>query len=191
MLVKTNVDISIKIQPRHPPFCLNSQTRGIWNEFFNWPDVANFLVLMLRFVFTQRKRTQASAQAQGKGKILIFVLMLASTPFSRWNRELKHARIETRTLTGRENIACQDSGVSQIFIFIISNGQKILSNVNVVVWRRVKRENSSLPVAVRVSKTRLLKLPNKCSYACAWACVISENQALKGHFAVGVKFGRP
>ena len=40
---------------------------------------------------------------------------------------------ETRTLTRRENIACQDSGVSQIFIFIISNGQKIFSNVNVVV----------------------------------------------------------
>ena len=26
-------------QPRHPPFCLNPQTRGIWNECFNWPDV--------------------------------------------------------------------------------------------------------------------------------------------------------
>ena len=35
--------------------------------------------------------------------------------------------------TGREHFACQDSGVSQIFILIISNGEKILSNVNVVV----------------------------------------------------------
>ena len=40
---------------------------------------------------------------------------------------------ETRTATGREYFACQDSGVSQIFILIISNGEKILSNVNVVV----------------------------------------------------------
>ena len=35
----------------------------------------------------------------------------------------------------------------------------MLSNVNVVVCRQVKRENRSLPVAVRVSKTRVLKLP--------------------------------
>ena len=39
---------------------------------------------------------------------------------------------ETRTATGRENFVCQDSGVSQIFVLIISNGEKILSNVNVV-----------------------------------------------------------
>ena len=66
---------------------------------------------------------------------------------------------ETRTATGREHFACQDSGVSQIFVLIISNGEKVLSNVNVVEWKQVKRENSSLPVAVRVSKTRVLKLP--------------------------------
>ena len=40
---------------------------------------------------------------------------------------------ETRTATGKEYFACQDSGVSQIFIPIISKGEKILSNVNVVV----------------------------------------------------------
>ena len=40
---------------------------------------------------------------------------------------------ETRTATGREHFACQDSGVSQVFIPIISNGEKVLSNVNVVV----------------------------------------------------------
>ena len=39
---------------------------------------------------------------------------------------------ETRTATGREHFTCQDSGVSQIFVLIISNGEKILSNVNVV-----------------------------------------------------------
>ena len=68
---------------------------------------------------------------------------------------------KTRTPTGREHFKCQDNGVSHIFILIISNGEKILSNINVVEWRQVKRENGSLPVAVRVSKTRVLKLPFK------------------------------
>ena len=67
---------------------------------------------------------------------------------------------ETRMATRRGHFSYQDGGVSQIFIWIISNGEKILSNVNVVVWRQIKRENSSLPVAVRISKTCMLKLPN-------------------------------
>ena len=66
---------------------------------------------------------------------------------------------ETRTTTGRGHFACQDSGVSPIFIPSISNGEKILGNVNAVVRRQVIRENSSLPVAVRISKTCVLKLP--------------------------------
>ena len=41
--------------------------------------------------------------------------------------------LETRTATGREHFAYQGSNVSWIFILIISNGEKILSNVNVVV----------------------------------------------------------
>ena len=40
---------------------------------------------------------------------------------------------EMRAATGREHFAWQDSGASQIFILIISNGEKILSNINVVV----------------------------------------------------------
>ena len=67
---------------------------------------------------------------------------------------------EMRTATRRENFVCQDSGVFQIFILIISNGEKLHSNVNVVVSKLVKRENSSLPVAVRISKTGVLKFPN-------------------------------
>ena len=47
--------------------------------------------------------------------------------------------LETRTATGKEHFACEDSGVSQIFILIISNGEKIFSNVNVVVLRQVKK----------------------------------------------------
>ena len=40
---------------------------------------------------------------------------------------------ETRTATGREQFAFLHRIVSQIFILFISNGEKILSNVNVVV----------------------------------------------------------
>ena len=47
-----------------------------------------------------------------------------------WSRKIK-------------DFACQDIGFSQIFIPIISNGEKILSIVNVVVWRQAKSENSS------------------------------------------------
>ena len=50
------------------------------------------------------------------------------------NRELISKRIfETRTAIGREDFTCENSGVSQIFVLIISNGEKIHSNVNVVV----------------------------------------------------------
>ena len=76
-------------------------------------------------------------------------------------RESVSTRVfERRTTTGREHFACQDSGVSQTFILIISNGEKILGNVNVVVRRQGKRENSSLPVAVGVPKPRVPKLPS-------------------------------
>ena len=40
---------------------------------------------------------------------------------------------EARTATGRKHFACQDSVVSQIFILIISKGEKIRGNVNVVL----------------------------------------------------------
>ena len=40
---------------------------------------------------------------------------------------------ETRTATGREHFASQDGGVPKSFVVIISNGEKILGDVNVVV----------------------------------------------------------
>ena len=45
---------------------------------------------------------------------------------------------EMRTATGREHFAYQDSGVSQSFILIISNGEKILSNINVLCEGKLK-----------------------------------------------------
>ena len=74
-------------------------------------------------------------------------------------RSLSTRVFETRTVTGREHFACWESIVSKIFILLISNAEKILSNVNVAVCGQVKSENSSLPVTVRVSKTHVLKLP--------------------------------
>ena len=52
--------------------------------------------------------------------------------------------------------------LTDFFIMLISNGEKILSNVNVVMRGQVEIENSSFPVAVRDSKTRVLKLPINC-----------------------------
>ena len=40
---------------------------------------------------------------------------------------------ETRTATGRQHFARQDNGASQIFMLIISNGEKILNSVILVV----------------------------------------------------------
>ena len=48
-------------------------------------------------------------------------------------RSLSMRVFETRTEAGKEHFGSQDSDVSQIFILIISNGEKILSNVDVVV----------------------------------------------------------
>ena len=45
---------------------------------------------------------------------------------------------EARTETGSEYFACQDSALSQIFKLIVSTSQKILDNINAVVWREVK-----------------------------------------------------
>ena len=59
---------------------------------------------------------------------------------------------ETRTATGREHFPCQDRIVSQIFILLISNGGKILSNVNVVVRGQVK---------VKIAHFRLPSVPQK------------------------------
>ena len=40
---------------------------------------------------------------------------------------------KTRTATGREHFASQDRGVPKRFVLILSNGEKILGDVNVVV----------------------------------------------------------
>ena len=82
--------------------------------------------------------------------------------FDRVNSELKAKVFEPQTKAGSEYLACQDSGVAQILKLIVSDNGKILNIMNLVVRRRDNKENSSLPVAVRVSKMSLAyKLDNR------------------------------
>ena len=67
--------------------------------------------------------------------------------------------LERRTSTGSGLFSFFDSGFAQIFSQIASITVKKLRNTNFISSRHVKRENTSLPVDVRRSKTSLLKLP--------------------------------
>ena len=67
---------------------------------------------------------------------------------------------ERRTSTGSGLFSNFDGGFAQIFSQIASITVKKLRNTNFISSRHVKRENTSLPVDVRRSKTSLLKLPN-------------------------------
>ena len=66
---------------------------------------------------------------------------------------------EGRTSTGSGLFSFFDGGFAQIFSQIASITVKKLRNTNFLSSRHVKRENTSLPVDVRRSKTSLLKLP--------------------------------
>ena len=66
---------------------------------------------------------------------------------------------ERRTLTGSGLFSFFDGSFAQIFSQIASITVKKLRNTNFISSRHVKRENTSLPVDVRRSKTSLLKLP--------------------------------
>ena len=66
---------------------------------------------------------------------------------------------ERRTWTGTGLFWFFDGGFAQIFSQIASITVKKLRNTNFISSRHVKRENTSLPVDVRRSKTPLLKLP--------------------------------
>ena len=65
---------------------------------------------------------------------------------------------ERRTSTGSGLFSSLDGVFAQIFSQIASITVKKLRNTNFISSRHVKRENASLPVDVRLSKTPLLKL---------------------------------
>ena len=76
---------------------------------------------------------------------------------------MKNARAERAKLlgaTGREHVARQGSGVSQIFILIISNGEKILSTVNVVCEDKLD------------GKTAHLRLPSASPKRACLSCIL-------------------
>ena len=66
---------------------------------------------------------------------------------------------ERRTSIGSGLFSIFDGGFAQIFSQIASITVKKLRNTNFISSRHVKRENTSLPVDVRRSKTSLLTLP--------------------------------
>ena len=86
-----NLDkLFIKINPGLCHFVQMLKHGGIWNECFNWQDTSRrskFPCALRCFVFTRHKANTSISTR--KGKILILVLMLASRPFSRWNKSLR------------------------------------------------------------------------------------------------------
>ena len=56
-------------------------------------------------------------------------------------------------------VGALERDLSQICKLIVYTSQKILNNKNVEVWRQVKKENSSLPVAARLTKTSRAQAP--------------------------------
>ena len=95
--------------------------------------------------------------------------VLSSSPPSLSTRHVLKAVIgslsnnvfERRTSTGSGLFSFFDCGFAQIFSQIASITVKKLRNTNFISARHVKRENTSLPVDVRRTKTSLLKLPIK------------------------------
>ena len=82
--------------------------------------------VMLQSRYLRSKRCAQTISAN----VLKITLTLSLT-----NRELNSTCdvFETWTTTGSEHFACPDSSVSHIFKLIISNVEKILYNINVIV----------------------------------------------------------
>ena len=83
----------------------------------------------------------------------------AQSRLTRLIGSLSNDVFERRTSTGSGLFSFFDGGFAQIFSQIASITVKKLRNTNFISSRHVKRENTSLPVDVRRSKTSLLKLP--------------------------------
>ena len=99
--------------------------------------------------------SKCKKKIQGKS-----TLVRASGRFELALGSLSNNVFERRTSTGSGFFSFFDGGFAQIFSQIASITVKKLRNSNFISLRHVKRENTSLPVDVRRSKTSLLKLPN-------------------------------
>ena len=89
----------------------------------------------------------------------ITVTRLNAAAFIKLLGSLSNNVFERRTSTGSGLFSVFDGGFAQIFSQIAYITVKKLRNTNFISSRHVKRENTSLPVDVRRSKTLLLKLP--------------------------------
>ena len=84
---------------------------------------------------------------------------------------------ERRTSTGNGLFAHLSRDFEQIFGQIVSLRIKTLGNINTVASRLTRRENGSLPVDVRRSKTSLLKLPSNTPQTQRFNCRLLERFA--------------
>ena len=90
---------------------------------------------------------------------LNFPVLSISTELVTLIGSLSNNIFERRTLTGSGLFSFFDGSFAQIFSQIASITVKKLRNTNFISSRHIKRENNSVPVDVRRSKTSLLKLP--------------------------------
>ena len=98
---------------------------------------SNLIIMTFHVVVktrTAKKCIKMQNARAGRAELLFLVINLLGS--------LSMRVFETRTSTGREHFACQDNAVSQIFIPIIANGEKILSNVNVVCKDKLKEKTA-------------------------------------------------
>ena len=65
-------------------------------------------------------------------------------------------KFSVKSSTGSDPFSFLDDGFDQIFSQIVTIRVKKLSNTNFISSRHIERENSSLPVDVRPSKTLCL-----------------------------------
>ena len=77
----------------------------------------HFYGISISFYQIQMIQTKLESFSSNNAFLVLVVEVLGS---------LSKRAFDTRTDTGRKYFARQDSGVSQIFILIISNGEKIL-----------------------------------------------------------------
>ena len=65
----------------------------------------------------------------------------------------------SRTETGDENFACQDSDVSQIFKPTFPISERILQNLNVLVEDKINRKTAHFRLKSVAQRLRVPKLP--------------------------------
>ena len=127
--------------------------RGLGNNG-HWCQRQSSLAHRFGLAVRKKKRQHIS-----KLYTLNFPVLSISTELVTLIGSLSNNIFERRTLTGSGLFSFFDGSFAQIFSQIASITVKKLRNTNFISSRHIKRENNSVPVDVRRSKTSLLKLP--------------------------------